>query len=98
MIPLNLFGPGFLARLTFGNDGTAKAGAKVFRQRIKLGVAINLDGLFGGIANYVAVVAPGQVIFELRLGTRINYPVQIIGELLQKFRTFHCLPSPLSRF
>ena len=79
MIPLNLFGPGFLARLTFGNDGTAKAGAKVFRQRIKLGVAINLDGLFGGIANYVAVVAPSQMLFQFSFCGGVNNAVKVIG-------------------
>ena len=76
-IPLNLFGPGFLARLTFGNDGTAKAGAKVFRQRIKLGVAINLDGLLGGVADHVAVMALSQVVFQFSFGAVVKDPIQV---------------------
>src|SRR5579864_9099336 len=89
---------GFFTLLALRHDGRAKPGTKVVRKFVKLGVAINLDRLLGGIADYIAVVAPSKMIFELGLGPIIKRAVQIIGQLLQELRAFHFCPSPLSRF
>ena len=71
-----------LAGMTLGNDGGTKAGAKVFRKFVELGIAINLDGLLGGIADHVAVVAPGQMIFQFSFCARINRTIKVVGQLI----------------
>jgi hypothetical protein len=58
--------------LAFGNNGRSESGAKVFGKFVKLGVAINLNGLLCGIANHIAVVAPSQMLFQFRLGRGVN--------------------------
>ncbi len=85
-------------RLALGDDGGTEPVAKVVGEFVELGVAVDLDGLLGGIADDVAVVTPGEVIFQFGLSPVVEYAVEVIGQLLQKFRAFHCLPSPLSRF
>jgi hypothetical protein len=70
---------GLFALLALRHDGRAEACAKVVRKFVELGVAINFDGLLGSIADYIAVVAPSQMIFELGLGPIVERPVQIIG-------------------
>ena len=65
--------------MTFGNDGGTEAGSEVVRKFVKLGIAIDLDGFFGGIANYKAVVAPGLMVFQFSLGTVVDDAVEIIG-------------------
>src|SRR4029077_613793 len=87
-----------LVLLTFRHNGRTKSAAQIVGQFVKFGVAVDLDGLFGGVTYYIAVVAPSQVVFEFGLGAIIQSAVQIVGELLQEFRTFHFWPSPLSRF
>jgi hypothetical protein len=61
-----------LSRLAFLNNGGPKFGSEVFRKGVKLGIAINFDGLLGGIADDVAVVAPGKVLVELGLCRGVN--------------------------
>ena len=65
--------------MTLGNNGGTEPGAEIVREFVKLGVAIDLDGFFGGVANYKAVVAPRQMVFEFSLGTVVNDAVEIIG-------------------
>jgi hypothetical protein len=65
--------------LALRHDGRAKASAQIVWKFVELGVAVNFDGLLGGIANYIAVVAPSQMIFELRLGPIVEGPVEVIG-------------------
>jgi len=84
--------------LALRHNRRAESSAEVFRELVQLRVAVDLDGLLGGIANYIAVMAPGEVIFELGLGPVVHDAVEVIGQLVQEFRAFHLLPSPLSRF
>ena len=65
--------------MTLGNNGGTEPGAEIVRKFVKLGVAIDFDGLFGGVANHKAVVAPRQMVFEFSLGTVVNDAVEIIG-------------------
>jgi hypothetical protein len=62
---LDVLRAAFFMLLAFGHDGGAEASAEVVGQFVKLGIAINLNGLLRSIANYVAVVAPGKMIFQL---------------------------------
>jgi hypothetical protein len=84
--------------LALGNDGRSESGAEVFRKFVQLGVAINFNGFFCGIANHIAVVAPSQMFLQLGLGRGVNDAVQIICQLVEKFRALHWLPSPLVVF
>jgi len=84
--------------LALGHDGRAQSRAKVFGQFVELGIALDLDGFLRGVANHIAVVAPGKVVLQFDLCRFVEDAVQIIGQLVQKFRAFHWSPSPLSRF
>src|SRR5579863_781369 len=81
--------------LALGHDGRAEAPTQVFRQFVELGVAVDLDGLLGRIADNVAVVAPGKMVLQFDLGFLVEDAVQVIGQLVQEFRAFHWSPSPL---
>ncbi len=63
---------GLFSLLAFRHNRGAKTRAQIVRKFVKLGVAINLNGLLGGIAYYVAVVAPSQVVLEFGLGPIIK--------------------------
>lgn len=70
-----------LVAFALGNDGGMDAGAKVFGKFVKLGAAIDFNGAFGCIADDIAVVAPLQMLFQLRLGVRIHGVVEVVGQL-----------------
>ena len=89
---------GFLVSLAFGHNGAAKAVTQIVGKFVELGVAVDLDGLLGGVADNVAVMAPSQMVFQFSFGAVVKDPIQVIRQFLQKLRTLHCLPSPLSRF
>src|SRR5271165_2899528 len=88
-------GAALLVLLALGHDGRSQAAAEVFGQFVELGVAVNLDGLLGCIANDIAVVAPGKMVLQLSFRFLVEDAVQVTGQLGQKLRTFHWLPSPL---
>ena len=85
-------------RLAAGRDGRPELGFEVFGEFVELGIAVDLDGLLGGVANYIAVVAPSQVLFQFGFCTGVNDAVQVIGDLVEKFRALHWLPSPPTGF
>jgi hypothetical protein len=95
LIELNALGAALFVLLTLGHDGRTKAAAKIVGELVELGVAIDLNSLFGGVADYVTIVAPGKVVFQLSLGLVVKNAVQIVGQLVKEFRAFHWLPSPL---
>ena len=94
----HLLRPDLFLRLALGNYCGAKAGTQVLRQFVELRVPVDLDGLLGGVADNVAVVAPGKMVFEFGLGAVVEHAVEVVRQIVQKFRAFHCLPSPLTRF
>jgi hypothetical protein len=49
-------------RFATAGYGRSELGFEVFRQFVKLGITVDFDGLFGGIADYIAVVAPSEVL------------------------------------
>ena len=87
-----------LMLLALGHNCGTEAAAEIFGQFIELRVTINLNSLFGRVANHVAVVAPGEMVLQLDFGGFVEDAVQVVGQLVQKLRAFHWLPSPLSRF
>ena len=93
---LNALRTALLVLKALGHDRRTEPAPKVFGQFVELRVAVDLDGLLGGIANDVAVVAPGKMIFQLDLCFFVENAVQIAGQLIEEFRTFHRSPSPLA--
>jgi hypothetical protein len=93
-----LSGPRFFMFLALCHDGGTEAGAQVFGEFVKLGVAVDLNSLLGCVANHVAVMAPGEMVLQFALGLLVEDPVQVVRQLLQKLSAFHWMPSPLSRF
>src|SRR6476646_11234718 len=89
-------GAAFLLLLTLRHDGGAQAAAEVVGQFVELRVAVNLDGLLRRVANNVAVVAPGKMIFQLDFGFFVENAVQITGQLVKELRAFHRSPSPIA--
>jgi hypothetical protein len=67
------------ASLALADDCGTQAIAEVVGQFVELGVAVNLDGFLGGIADHVAVVAPSQVVFQFGLGPVVDDAVQVVG-------------------
>ena len=84
--------------LAFGHNGAAQAVAEIVGKFVELRVAVDLDGLLSGVADNVAVMAPSQMVFQFSFGAVVKDPIQIVSQFLQKLRTLHGLPSPLSRF
>jgi hypothetical protein len=62
---LNAFGPPLFVLLAFGHDGGTQPRAEIVGKFVKLGVAVNLNGLLRGIADHVTVVAPGKMVLQL---------------------------------
>jgi hypothetical protein len=60
-------------------DGDFQLAAEFFGELVQLGIAVDLDCLLGGVADYVAVVAPGEMVFQFRACGRVNGFVQVIG-------------------
>src|SRR4051812_10629001 len=84
-----LFAGGGAFGLALGEDGGVQPGAKVVGKCIDLVVLIDLDGLLGGVTDDVAVMAPDEMFFELRLELHIHRSVEEIVQLLQKFFAGH---------
>ena len=78
--------------------GRPELGFEVFWEFVELGIAVDFDGLFGGVANYIAVVAPSEVFVQFGFCAGIDHAVQVVGEFVEKLRAFHCVPSPLPGF
>src|SRR5271165_1956029 len=87
-----------LVVLALRHDGGTQTATQIVRKFVKLGVAVNLDGHLGRIADNIAVVAPLEMVLQFRLGLSVHRAVEVIGQLLQKIRACHFLPSPPVRF
>src|SRR5919109_3747228 len=59
-------------------------------------VLIDLDRHLRCVADDVAVMAPGQVLFQFGARPGVNDAVQVVCQLFQKLRAGHLVPSPLS--
>jgi hypothetical protein len=71
-----------LILLALRHNGGTQPAAEIFRQFVKLGVTIDFNRLFGGIADHVTVMAPGKMVLQLDLGVLVDDAVQIIGQLV----------------
>jgi len=72
-----------LARLgapALAHDGLVEAVAERFREFIKLVIAVDLDGLLGGVHDHVAFMAPVEMFVQFRLQAFAAGAVQVIGQ------------------
>jgi hypothetical protein len=65
-----------------GHDGRAQARAEIVGQFVQFGVAIDLDGFAGGIADNIAVVAPREVIVKFGPGAGVERAIQVVRKLV----------------
>jgi hypothetical protein len=75
---------GFLALAAiaaFRHDGLVEAVPEIFRKLVNLVIAVNFDGLFGGIHDHVAFVAPMKVLVQFGLKALADPAVKVIGQL-----------------
>jgi hypothetical protein len=68
------------------------------RKGIYVVVAVDFDGLAGCIADHEAVVAPLEVLLQLRFELDVNSPVQVLVEFLKEVFAFHCGFAPILLF
>jgi len=66
----------------FCHDGLVEAGPKVVRELVNLVIPVDLNGLFGGIHDHVAFMAPMKVLVEFGLQALADPAVKVIGQLL----------------
>ena len=57
-------------------------------------VSVNFDCFSGGIAYNEAVMAPLEVLFQLRFKLDINIAVQVLVEFVKEVFAFHCGLAP----
>ena len=65
----------------FCHYGLVEAISEALRELVKFVIAVNFDGLFGGIHDHVAFVAPMQMLVELDFQVLADLAVEIIGQL-----------------
>ena len=68
-------------RFATAGYGRPELGFEVFGEFVKLGIAVDFNGLFGGIHDHVAFVAPMQMFVQLSLKVFGDSTIQIIGQL-----------------
>ena len=78
-LDLGFFWTADLLGVTLGNNGGSQPASEVIGKFVELRVTVNFDGFLGGIANDVAVVAPGKMVFQFRLGAVVNNAVEVVG-------------------
>ena len=83
-----------MLRLTLGNDCLVESVSDGIGEGINVVVAVDFDGFAGGIAYDKAVMAPLEVLFQLRLKLDINTAVEVLVELFKKVFAFHCGLAP----
>jgi hypothetical protein len=69
------------AAAALAHDGLVEAVAEGFGEFVNLVIAVDLDGLLGGVHDHVASVAPMEMLVQFGLQVGIDVAVQIIGQL-----------------
>jgi hypothetical protein len=80
---------GFLGFAAFCHNGFVEAGSEGGWELVQLIIAVNFDGLPGGVEDDVAFMAPMQVLIQLNLKAFGDPAVEIIRQFLQKVFTLH---------
>ena len=70
---------GLLGLAASSHDGGVKAPAEVLGELVGLLVAVDIDGLTGGVYDHFAVVAGTEVLFDFSKEIRFDLAVEEIG-------------------
>ena len=65
--------------LAFRHDRRSQPGSQVVGELVQFGIAVDLDGLLGRIADDEAVVAPLEMFFQLHPCSGVERVVQVVG-------------------
>jgi hypothetical protein len=65
--------------LALGHDSGVQPDSEIVGEFVNLGIAVDFDGLFGGVADDEAVVAPLEMFFEFGSCAGVQAFVQVIG-------------------
>ena len=68
----------FVLGLTLGDDCLVESVSDGIWEGVNVVIAVDFDGFAGGIADHKAVMAPLQVLFQLRFELDINIAVQVL--------------------
>jgi hypothetical protein len=79
---------------TLADDGLVEFVADRLGKGIYVVVTVDFDGLAGCIADHEAVVAPLEVLFQLRFQLDVNITVQVLVELFKEVFALHCGFAP----
>ena len=69
----------FFGGIAAGHDGGAEAGGEVFGELVGLFVPVDVDGLPGGVHDYLAVMAGAEVLFDFVEQIGVNLSVEVVG-------------------
>ena len=84
----------FALVLTLGNDGLVEFVANRLRKGINVVVAVYFDGLAGRVANHEAVMAPLEVLFQLRFELDVYASVQVLVKFFKEVFALLCGLAP----
>ena len=70
---------GLLMRHALAHDGRSQPRPQIVGQFVEFRIPVDFNGLAGGIANHVTVVAPSQMIVEFGLGPCVQRPIEVVG-------------------
>jgi hypothetical protein len=76
---------GFLSGLVataFRHNGIMETASEAFWKLVKLVVAVNFNGFFGGVHDHMAFVAPMKMFIQLDFQVLADLAIKIIGQLL----------------
>ena len=84
----------FVLVLTLTDDGLMESISDRFGEGINVVVAVDFDSFAGGIAYDKAVVAPLEVLFQLRSELDINAAVEVLVQFFKEVFALHCGLAP----
>ena len=80
--------------LTLGNDCLVESVSDGIWKGINVVVAVDFDSFAGGIAYDKAVVAPLEVLFQLRSELDINAAIEVFVQFFKEVFALHCGLAP----
>lgn len=84
----------FPLALTFADDGLMESISDGVWEGINFVVAVNFDCFTRCVADNEAVVAPLQVLFQLRFKLDVDVAVQVLVEFFKEVFALHCGLAP----
>ena len=77
------------AGLALGHNGLVETISKILGEFVDLIISVDLNGFLGGIHHHMALMAPMEMLVQLRLSALGERAVQVVGQLFQKIIALH---------